>query len=29
MTRRSGCNARMVRYADDIVILSSKPTHIP
>lgn len=29
MTRRSGCNARMVRYADDIVILSSKPTPIP
>ena len=29
MTRRSGCNARMVRYADDIVILSSKPVHIP
>lgn len=29
MTRRSGCNAHLVRYADDIVILSSKPTHIP
>lgn len=29
MTRRSGCDAHMVRYADDIVILSSKPTDIP
>ena len=29
MTRKSGCDARMVRYADDIVILSSKPTDIP
>ena len=29
MTRRIGCDACMVRYADDIVILSSKPTHIP
>jgi len=29
MTRRSGCNAQMVRYADDIVILSNKPLDIP
>jgi len=29
MTRRSGCNAQMIRYADDIVILSNKPTDIP
>ena len=29
MHRRDGCNAHMVRYADDIVILSNKPTDIP
>ena len=29
MTRRSGFNAQMVRYADDIVILSNKPLDIP
>jgi hypothetical protein len=29
MTRRICCDARIVRYADDIVILSSKPIHIP
>ena len=29
MTRRTGCNAQMVRYADDMVILSNKPLDIP
>jgi RNA-directed DNA polymerase len=29
MTRRDGCNAQMVRYADDIVILSNKPLDTP
>jgi len=29
MTRRSGYNAQMVRYADDIVILSDKPLDVP
>lgn len=29
MDRRSGCDARMIRYADDIVILSSKSTQVP
>ena len=29
MTRRNGCNAQMVRYADDIVILSDKPLDTP
>lgn len=29
MTRKDGHNAQMVRYADDIVILSDKPSNIP
>lgn len=29
MTRKNGCNAHMVRYADDIVILSNKPLAVP